>query len=171
MRRSLIQSLRQQKIHQHEAKFFDDSRMVMYWATEPNPVLLDAIQNTFRAHRVPLRGPGEDSQCLVRDAKAEIKLETRASNDKALGEGGDGVKFAQESYSPIQFIKNYLNQCYRYWRNPLNPYQTTFVPAFDKSGGDVNDLKNQQERVSKKLVPMESWVPVLFPNNTATVLR
>lgn len=157
-----FEELAQLKIHPHETKFFDRVRMVLYWSSEANDALLEKIKSIFEKHDVPFRGPGQDSVFLLRNEKGEIKTEVRVSNDQARGEGGNSLDFDQEQFDPIFFLKTYLQQCYRYWRNPINPYTLSFVPAFDKSGGDVSDLKVLQNRVSRELVVQDGWVLKLF---------
>jgi len=156
-------ALRQENLHPHESKLFDGSRVVLYWHSDLTDDISRKIQTIFAENGVHFRGPGQDSYYFVLQEDGSVQNELRVSNDGALGEGGHSLEFRQDSFDPIIFLKRYLEQCYRYWRNPLNPYQISYVPAFDKrKNGDISPLTNQQNTVSHELVVFEEWIPTLF---------
>jgi hypothetical protein len=156
-------TLSEREIHPHESKMFDGSRIVLYWTTEPTENLLAEIKQAFGDAGVTFRGPGQDSIYFVRKPDGEIETDTRASNDQALGEGGNAIDFKQDEFDKTEFLRRYLLQCYKYWRNPVNPYELSFVPVFDKQDqGDPIDMDQVKARLTKEAVLMDSWVPELF---------
>lgn len=155
--------LRSLHIHPQTSKIFDGSRIVLYWNSDLSDQLISQIKSVFEEFGVAFRGPGQDSVGLVLNEDGSLDEEVRTSNDGALGEGGHMQDFRQTDFSPTVFLKTYLEQCYRYWRNPLDPYQLSFIPAFDKrKNGDVSPLTEQESLYLHELVVFDEWVPRLF---------
>lgn len=155
--------LAKKKVHPHESKMFDGCRIVLYWTTEPSENLLKDIKQVFKEAGVTFRGPGQDSIYFVRKPKGNIETVTRASNDQALGQGGNAIDFKQDEFNQTEFLRRYLRQCYKYWRNPVNPYELSFVPVFDKQDqSEPIDIGQLRAKLSKEAVLMNAWVPELF---------
>jgi len=154
------------KLHPHETKLFENSRMVLYWMSEPSPELAQKIKAVFAESGVPFRGPGQDSK-YIKYSDDELTEDTAASNDQTLGEGGAFVEFRQESFDKTVFLKKYLQQMYRFWRNPVNPYELSFEPFINLQEGEElpenASLQVLQERSVLEVVPLASRVPMLFP--------
>jgi hypothetical protein len=161
----VLRVLADRGLHPHQTKLFEGSRLVLYWSTDLTPELTFDLQSIFQHHQVPFRGPAQDSLCLVRKHTGEIETSIRASNDQALGEGGKALDFAQSVFNPTVFLARYLQQCYRYWRNPLHPYHLSYVPAFDLThSGEVTQLLALQSQLNQELIVMPGWTPKLFPD-------
>lgn len=122
-----------EKIHPHETKITPENRLVMYWSTAPKESLCNSIREVFYELGVAFRGFDQDSEAFVTKGR-EVVRKTVKSNDQAMGEDGQAVDMHQDEFNNGEFFKRYLSQCYRWWRNPMNPRLMSFVPFFKTDG-------------------------------------
>lgn len=136
----LFNELAYKKIHPHSSKLFEENRLVLYWQSELKEDLEKNLREVFDNHKIEFRGFGQDPLRIEIDETGNWEIKMVGSNDKSRGEAGGGGEFFKHLYNPQKFFELYLQQMFKWGRNPLDSYKNSFVPII----GDVNKVSDKE---------------------------
>ncbi len=126
-----------------EVKLYNDF-LVLYYSKDIRQAQL--AEDIFGKHQVPFRGPAEDV-FILRAHGEEIVVEEFDSNDQTLNR----FHF-RGAYSDKMFISNYIENCYRYGKNPAKPYETSFVWLETPDTDDPQQLITRAQEIVQRPV-------------------
>lgn len=153
---AVFRALSSDQLHPHVTKMFDRNiRMVMYWTTHPSAGLTDRIIKVFQRHNVKIRGFAQDSRVIIIDDEGNWQVDSLVSNDEAMSSGKPIDQITKNKYDPSNFFRLYLEQCYQYGRNPLDPYMMSFVCVSDRRDNQHVSII-EKEKFNKMIEIIES---------------
>ena len=165
---NLFKQLGEQKIHPHSSKLVSEGdRLVLYWHTNLNDEIGNKLKTIFDKNNVSYRGFGQDSIVGEIEKDGHLNFSAKYSNDQSRGEVGGAADFAHNEYSPQRFFELYLQQMFKYHRNPLDPYRMSFVTIIDQghTPSDPEALQKEIDEIKQKgldVVQCKYNVPVVF---------
>ncbi len=143
---NVLVQLRQTNLHPHTSKLFEDS-LVLYWRTPLSVEQKQSIRVHFNAHNIHMRGFAQDSYYVLVTPEKNV-MRIQGTNDSVLGAGGfidnPFALWEEKQYKPDIFLKQYLQLTYWGYKNPAEPYSTSFVPIVI---GNVPDSEERRVRI------------------------
>ncbi len=106
---------------------------------------------------VALRGPAQDTWSVNADKK--MGLEVERSNDQSLGDGGgvpDALEYPLSVYEREGFFRAYIRLCAYSGKSPSDPYLTSFVATYCKTGS-----AEERKRVMQEAMALTGYPTVL----------
>ncbi len=144
--------LRNEGLHPHVTKLFDKDRLVLYWDSRLTDEQKARISQLIKEQELHLRAFAQDVPAVELNDDG-YKVETRASNDRSLGEGGNPFQWEEKTYQPDKFLRQYLRMTYWGCKDPSEPYRLSFIPIITDKLEDLDKetalVKEVQEKIAE----------------------